>query len=113
MMHPGQRSVTPRVAERLVRRALHRVGLPADAQVVPLPGAGTTSAVMRVGADLVARFPLIGEDPQRVRAQIAAEHAAMAELAELSPVPASRPVAIGEGDAGYPLPFSLQTWVEG
>lgn len=112
-MHEGQLELTSQDAQRLVGRALARVGLPAASRIVPLAGAGTTSHVLRVGPDLLARFPLTGEDPDQVRASLQAEHAAMEEFARCSPVPAPRPVVIGEGDATYPLPFSVQTWVEG
>lgn len=112
-MHRGQLELTRHDAQRLIDRALARVGLPAASLIVPLAGAGTTSHVLRVGPDLLARFPLTGEDPGQVRASLTAEHDAMEEFARCSPVPAPRPVVIGEGDATYPLPFSVQTWVEG
>ncbi|MDN5686270.1 MAG: phosphotransferase [Brachybacterium sp.] len=112
-MHLGQLELTRRDAQRLIGRALARVGLSAAPRIVPLAGAGTTSHVLRVGPDLLARFPLTGEDAGQERASLTAEHAAMEEFARRSPVPAPRPVVIGEGDATYPLPFSVQTWVEG
>lgn len=112
-MHLGQLELTSQDAQRLIGRALARGGLPAASRIVPLAGAGTTSHVLRVGPDLLARFPLTGEDAGQVRASLTAEHAAMEEFARCSPVPAPRPVVIGEGDATYPLPFSVQTWVEG
>jgi aminoglycoside phosphotransferase (APT) family kinase protein len=37
----------------------------------------------------------------------------MEELAECSPFPAPRHVAIGRPGGGYPLPWSVQTWLEG
>ncbi|APX32614.1 hypothetical protein BH708_07660 [Brachybacterium sp. P6-10-X1] len=112
-MHQGQLELTRQDAQRLIDRALAHAGLPAASHIVPLAGAGTTSHVLRVGTDLLARFPLTGEDPDQVRAAQATEHAAMEEFARCSPVPAPRPVVIGEGDATYPLSFSVQTWVEG
>ncbi|GAB4097054.1 aminoglycoside phosphotransferase family protein [Brachybacterium horti] len=113
-LHEGQHSLTRAVAERLLReQAPAHVELPADAEIHLLTGAGTTSHVVRVGEELVARFPLIGEDPRAVRAALGREHAAMAELAGAIPVPAPRPLMIGRGGHGYPLPWSLQTWVPG
>ena len=44
---------------------------------------------------------------------LTAECAAQAELAEVSPVPAPRPVALGRPGIGYPMPFAIQTWVPG
>lgn len=37
----------------------------------------------------------------------------MQEFGEASSVPAPRPVAIGEPGHGYPLPWSVQTWLSG
>ncbi|MFC0672957.1 phosphotransferase [Brachybacterium hainanense] len=112
-MHQDQLSLRPEVARRLIGRALLVAGLPGDRDIRLLSGAGTTSYVLRVGEDLLARFPMQGRDPAQVRAAIAAEHTAMTEFARVSPFPSARPVTIGEGDGGYPLPFSVQTWVPG
>jgi aminoglycoside phosphotransferase (APT) family kinase protein len=78
-----------------------------------IPAAGTVNAIFRLGEDLAARFPLRPQEERRVRAWLRAEAAAMREFAEVSPVPAPRPVAIGEPGGGYPLPWSVQTWLPG
>ncbi|WP_239571880.1 phosphotransferase [Geodermatophilus bullaregiensis] len=75
--------------------------------------AGTDNAVFRIGDDLAARFPLRREDPDRLRAALAAEAAAARELALVSPVPTPVPVALGEPGHGYPSPWSVQTWLPG
>lgn len=84
-------------------------GLP----VTQVRAPGTVNAVFRVGDDLAARFPLVGDDPSRVRASLAAEAEAARELAEVATVPTPRPMAIGQPGGGYPLPWSVQTWLAG
>ena len=46
-----------------------------------------------------------------VRAQLEAEAAAGRELAGRTPFGTPEPVALGEPGAGYPLPWSVQTWL--
>lgn len=75
--------------------------------------AGTVNAIFRLGEDLAARFPLRSQQQRRARESLAAEASAMAEFAEVCSVPAPRPVAIGEPGEGYPLPWSVQTWLAG
>ncbi|HEY7048902.1 MAG TPA: aminoglycoside phosphotransferase family protein [Jatrophihabitantaceae bacterium] len=75
--------------------------------------AGTVNAIFRIGEDLAGRFPLRPEEPDRVRDGLQTEAAAMREFADVSTVPAPRPVAIGDPGAGYPLPWSVQTWLRG
>jgi aminoglycoside phosphotransferase (APT) family kinase protein len=109
-MHSDQFAVAVDTVRRLVDgqfpqwRALpvHRVS-----------AAGTVNAIFRLGEDLAARFPLRPQEERRVRDWLRAEAAAMREFAEVSPVPAPRPVAIGEPGGGYPLPWSVQTWLPG
>ena len=74
---------------------------------------GTVNALFRIGEGLVARFPLVGQDPDEARAWLSREAAAAREFARVSTVPTPEPVAIGEPGAGYPLPWSIQTWLPG
>lgn len=74
---------------------------------------GTVNAIFRIGAGLTARFPLRAADPDGMNAVLAREAAAMRELAECCPVPTPAPVAIGSPAQGYPLPWSVQTWIPG
>lgn len=75
--------------------------------------AGTVNAIFRIGDDLAARFPLQPDDPARARVAAVAEAEAARELADASTVPTPEPVAIGEPGHGYPLPWSVQTWLPG
>ena len=75
--------------------------------------AATVNAVFRLGDDLAARFPLRSGDPERMRAELAAEADAARELALASPVVTPVPVALGQPGRGYPSPWSVQTWLPG
>jgi aminoglycoside phosphotransferase (APT) family kinase protein len=74
---------------------------------------GTTNTIVRIGADLAARFPLQRSDPDSMLTLLEREAEASALFARCSPVPAPVPVAIGEPGLGYPMPWSVQTWVPG
>jgi aminoglycoside phosphotransferase (APT) family kinase protein len=74
---------------------------------------GTVNAIFQIGDDLAARFPLRKQEPRQVRAALTAEAAAMRELSAVATVPVPEPVAIGEPGDGYPLPWSIQTWLPG
>ena len=109
-MHPDQFHVDAQTVRRLVEVQFPQWrGLP----VTALSTLGTVNAIFRVGDDLAARFPLVGDDPPQVRASLVAEAEAARELAGVATVPTAVPVAIGEPGAGYPLPWSVQTWVSG
>jgi aminoglycoside phosphotransferase (APT) family kinase protein len=70
---------------------------------------GTVNALFRLGDGLVARFPLQRGDPGAV----AREAAAARELLGRTRFATPEPVALGEPGEGYPMPWSVQTWVEG
>lgn len=74
---------------------------------------GTVNGIFRIGDDLVARFPLREQEPDRVRDDLRAEAAAMQEFADVATAPAPRPVAIGDPGPGYPMPWSVQSWLPG
>ncbi|MCA0293951.1 MAG: aminoglycoside phosphotransferase family protein [Actinobacteria bacterium] len=109
-MHPGQLSLSVGQVARLVAAQFPAwSGRPVRA----VASAGTVNALFRVGDTLVARFPLLGDDPDAVRRDLEREAARTAELAASTAVPVPRPVALGEPGEGYPLPWSVQTWLEG
>lgn len=74
---------------------------------------GTVHAVYRVGTDVSARFPLRPDDVDVARAAL--EHEAMAarELAAAVSVDVPQPIGIGRPGGGYPLPWSVHSWVHG
>lgn len=73
----------------------------------------TVHAIFRIGDDLAARLPLLAEEPGLLLRRLEREAAASAEFARSSPFPAPTPVAIGQPGRGYPMPWSVQTWLAG
>lgn len=84
-----------------------------DLPVRALESQGTVNAIFRIGDELAARFPLRGADPGQVRRELLAEAEAARELAAHTEVATPEPVGLGEPGAGYPLPWSVQTWLPG
>ncbi|GAA1749008.1 aminoglycoside phosphotransferase family protein [Luedemannella helvata] len=109
-MHPDQVHVSVETVRELMDEQFPQWrGLP----ISNLASQGTVNAIFRIGELLTARFPLQPEDVERSRRRLAAEAAAAAELADRTRFPTPEPVAIGEPGAGYPMPWSVQTWVPG
>jgi aminoglycoside phosphotransferase (APT) family kinase protein len=109
-MHHDQLHVDLQTVRRLVDAQFPQwSGLPIEALVTT----GTVNAIFRIGSELVARFPLQGDDPDEARAELMAEAGAAREFAEACNVATPVPTALGEPGAGYPLPWSIQTWLSG
>jgi aminoglycoside phosphotransferase (APT) family kinase protein len=109
-MHPGQLTVSAAAVRELVDAQFPQWrGL----RVAMVDSQGTVNTIARIGEHLTARFPLQPGDPQEVRRWLEAEAAATAELAGRTRFATPEPVAIGEPGAGFPLPWSVQTWVSG
>ena len=81
-----------------------------SAYVVDLAAEGTVNAIYRLGDELAVRLPL---RPGVVRGDLERAAAASAELAAAASVPSPTLVEIGEPGAGYPSPWSVQTWIDG
>lgn len=84
-----------------------------DLSISAVDASGTVNAIFRIGADLSARFPLRLAPVAEVRGLLRHEVAASRALADVSPVPTPRPVALGEPGGGYPMPWAVQTWLPG
>jgi aminoglycoside phosphotransferase (APT) family kinase protein len=109
-MHEDQLTVHVDVVRELIDAQFPRWrGLP----VTPVESQGTVNAIFRVGEGLAARFPLRPDDPAAVRRMLESEAEAARELLGCTRFPTPEPRAIGEPGAGYPLPWSVQTWVPG
>lgn len=109
-MHDDELDVSVDVVRRLVAEQFPEW---ADLPVRSVETAATVNAIFRIGDDFAARFPLHRGDPAQIREWLTHEAAAAAEFAEISPVPAPRPIAIGEAGHGYPQSWSVQTWLPG
>src|SRR5689334_3102986 len=109
-MHDDEIDVTPETVRKLVEtqfphwraESITRVGTH-----------GTVNAIFRLGETLAARFPLRPMDPAAARDLLGREAAAARELHGRTRFATPEPVAIGEPGEGYPLPWSVQTWLPG
>ncbi|WP_112246707.1 aminoglycoside phosphotransferase family protein [Kribbella monticola] len=109
-MHVDQVDVTVEVVATLIQEQFPQWS---GRAIRPLPSTGTVNAIFRIGDDLSARFPLRLADPAEVLAVLEREARASAELAQVSRFPVPEPVALGRPGAGYPMPWSVQTWLPG
>ncbi|WP_250562042.1 aminoglycoside phosphotransferase family protein [Sphaerisporangium fuscum] len=109
-MHDGQLTVSAETVRLLVDEQFPQWrGLP----VTGVAGAGTVNAIFRLGDHLTARFPLESGDVDVKRRWLESEAEAARELLGHTRFPTPEPVALGEPGAGYPLPWSVQTWLAG
>lgn len=109
-MHEDQIALDPEIAARLVHAQFPEW---AGNEIVPLETSATTSYIFRIGERYTARFPMQGAEAAQVREQLHAEQTAMAAFAVVSPVASPITIAIGEPGLDYPLPWSVQTWIDG
>ncbi|MDK1472507.1 phosphotransferase [Streptomyces sp. 549] len=109
-MHADQLTVRPETVRTLVDQQFPEWrSLP----VRSIRAQGTANAIFRVGDRFAARFPLESADVESTRRGLEAEAEAARELAGRIRFPSPEPVALGEPGAGYPLPWSVQTWLPG
>jgi aminoglycoside phosphotransferase (APT) family kinase protein len=109
-MHAGQVTVTPAAVHALVENQFPQWrGL----RITPVAAAGTVNAIFRIGDRLAARFPLQQDDPVTVLERLRSEAQAATELVGRTRFPTPVPVAVGLPGEGYPMPWSVQTWVPG
>lgn len=109
-MHDDQVDVTAETVAALIREQFTQWSGKAIRLVA---STGTVNATFRIGDDLSARFPLRPVDAAEALEALEREARASAELAQVSPFPAPEPVALGQPGAGYPMPWSVQTWLPG
>lgn len=109
-MHPGQLAVSAATVRALVDEQFPQwraLGVRAVASQ------GTVNALFRIGENLLARFPLQPGDVASTRHWLESEAQAARELLGRTRFRTPEPVALGEPGAGYPLPWSVQTWLPG
>jgi aminoglycoside phosphotransferase (APT) family kinase protein len=105
-MHHGQVDVDEDVVRRLIAAQHPRW---ADLPIAEVPSIGTVNAVYRLGDELCVRLPLL---PQGA-ASLDRELAWLDWLAPRLPVPVPEPVAVGEPDDGFALPWAVYRWLPG
>jgi aminoglycoside phosphotransferase (APT) family kinase protein len=109
-MHAGEHPIDAAVARDLIGAQFPRWrGLP----VRRVASSGTVNAIFRLGDRLAARFPLRGADPGATRRELESEAVAARELGAATRFPVPALVAMGEPGPGYPLPWSVHTWLHG
>jgi aminoglycoside phosphotransferase (APT) family kinase protein len=74
---------------------------------------GTVNAIYRIGDHFAARFPLEPREVESTRRWLREEAEAARELVGRTRFRTPEPVALGEPGPGYPLPWSVQTWLPG
>lgn len=109
-MHADQLTVSPERVRELVEEQFPQWR---ELPIKEVRSSGTVNAIFRIGAGLAARFPLEPSDVEATRRRLTAEAEATAELAGRTRFPTPEPVALGEPGHGYPLPWSVQTWLSG
>jgi aminoglycoside phosphotransferase (APT) family kinase protein len=109
-MHADQVDVSVEVVAGLVGEQFPEWG---GETVRRVASGGTVNAIFRIGEGLAARFPLRLAEAAAVRRVLEREAEASAEFVRVSPFPTPEPVALGEPGLGYPMPWSVQTWLAG
>jgi aminoglycoside phosphotransferase (APT) family kinase protein len=109
-MHDNQLTVSVETVRGLVDDQLPQWR---DLPLRRIASQGTVNAIFRIGDQLAARFPLEPGDVESARQRIESEAAAAGELTGRTRFPTPRPVGLGEPGPGYPLPWSVQTWLPG
>ena len=109
-MHANQLVVPVQAVRKLVDEQFPRWR---ELSVRSLASQGTVNALFRIGEEFLARFPLQPADVEATRRWLQAEARAAGELLGRTRFPTPEPVALGEPGAGYPLPWSVQTWLPG
>ncbi|ACU74012.1 aminoglycoside phosphotransferase [Catenulispora acidiphila DSM 44928] len=109
-MHDDQLTVSEDIVRGLVDEQFPQWR---ELPVTQLASQGTVNAIFRIGDRLAARLPLKPGPPATIRRELEAEAEASRELAGSTRFPTPEPVALGEPGAGYPAPWSVQTWLPG
>lgn len=109
-MHDDQVDVTTETVAALIQEQFPPWS---NGEVRLLQSTGTVNTIFRIGGDLTARFPLVRADAAQTRTVLEQEAQASMELAGVSPFPTPQHMALGDPGAGYPMPWSVQTWLSG
>ncbi|MFK3679895.1 phosphotransferase [Microbacterium sp. NPDC090218] len=105
-MHDAEITVDDALAQALIAGSFPELG---ERELRRVHTTGTVNAIVRVGEDLVARFPLL----PTAHEELAAEAGAMSALADSSPFPAPRSYGIADRGAAFPSAWSVQSWIPG
>lgn len=109
-MHGNQVNIDLALVRELVREQFPQFR---GEEIVALRSAGTVNAIFRIGSNHAARFPLQMMDPAECRSMLEAEAVTSSEFSVCCPFPSPQPIGIGRQSSTFPLPWQVQTWVEG
>ena len=105
-LHDGELDISAGLVRRLLAAQLPDLaGLPLE----PIKASGTDNIMFRLGDDLVIRLPRMPGSTGTIRK----EHRWLPWLAPRLPLDIPRPVALGRPGEGYPLAWSVSTWLPG
>ena len=104
-MHADEVDAGPEVARRLLRAQFPEW---AELPLERVESFGTDNAIYRLGRELSVRLPL-----HRPSVHVDREALVLRRLADRLPLALPRQVAVGEPGEGYPLRWSVQTWLPG
>ncbi len=105
-LHADEPRIDAPLVERLVAAQFPQY---ADLPVVEFESPGTTNAIYRLGADLMARLPRRASGVDELHKSFAW----LPRLAPHLPVEISVPLAQGEPGEGYPWAWSIVEWLDG
>jgi aminoglycoside phosphotransferase (APT) family kinase protein len=110
MMHDDQVYIDADIVRGLI---LHQFPEYRHEPIKQLSTTGTINAIFRIGSAAAARFPLRAMKPVECAEILRSEAAAMAEFAKHSPFSAPQPLGLGQPGRLYPMPWAVQSWIEG
>ncbi|TSE08995.1 aminoglycoside phosphotransferase family protein [Mesorhizobium intechi] len=109
-MHDDQVNIDIDIARQMIRDQFPRYR---HEDITWIGSSGTVNAIFRVGSKSAARFPLRAMNPAECADMLRSEAAAMVEFGEHCLFATPQPIGLGEPGPRYPMPWTLQTWVEG
>ena len=110
MMHDDQVHIDVDVVRRLINDQFPEYR---DEPIKELGTTGTVNAIFRIGTQVATRFPLRAMNPGECAEMLRREAEAMTEFAKHSQFATPRPLGLGQPGALYPMPWSVQSWIEG
>ncbi|PTE12140.1 aminoglycoside phosphotransferase [Mesorhizobium helmanticense] len=109
-MHDDQVDIDIDIARQMIRVQFPQYR---HEEITSVKSSGTVNAIFRIGSKSAARFPLRAMNPTDCADMFRSEAAAMVELGEHCLFSTPQPIGLGAPGPHYPMPWALQTWIEG
>jgi len=110
MMHDDQVDIDIDIARQMIRDQFPQYR---HDDVTSVGSSGTVNAIFRIGSKSAARFPLRATKPTECADMLRSEAAAMVEIGQHCLFPTPQPIGLGQPGPRYPMPWAVQTWIEG